>query len=171
MFSYTVNYLHNWRFVCLALASLSAFILFVAFSTQYYGGFEPCFLCNIQRYPHFLVVAFGFLGFFIKLLDKQRKRLLWLIGLCLLTSSGTGFYHAGIEYGIFSGFSACSNLATETTIGALHKRLLETEMVRCSEVTVSFFGLSMAVYNGLISLGAGIIAFISTKVQLEDIYD
>lgn len=171
MFNYMINYLRNWRFACLALASLSATLLIVALSTQYYGGFEPCFLCILQRVPHFFVVAFGSIGFLKTLVDKHRKRLLLVIGLCLLTSSGTGFYHAGIEYGIYSGFSTCSSLATETTIESLHRRLLKTEIVRCNEVIISFFGLSMAVYNGLISLGAGILAFISIRDRPKGVYD
>ena len=172
MFNYVINNPHDRRFSCLALAALSAILLSVAFSTQYYGGFEPCFLCRIQRVPHFFVVVLGCTGFFFTTLsDKNRKRLLWLIGLCLFASSGTGFYHSGIEYGIYSGFSSCSNLATETTVETLHKKLLETELVRCNTVTISFLGLSMAVYNGLISLGAAIIATLSTKAQLKGNHD
>jgi len=159
--------LDDRRLSCGALALLSAMLLAGALGSQYLGGLEPCSLCVIQRFPHVAVIVFGWLGFKQGLTDDHRKRLLWLIGLCLLGTAGVGFWHAGIEYGLYSGPSACTGTAAGTTVEALREQLMTAEIVRCDEIPWSLFGISMAGYNGLISFVAAITAFYAARNREE----
>jgi disulfide bond formation protein DsbB len=71
----------------------------------------------------------------------------------MLGSAGLAGYHAGIERGLWSGPSACAApVPTGGDAGALLDRILETPVVRCDEVAWQMLGLSMAEWNGLVSL-------------------
>ena len=43
-----------------------------------------------------------------------------------------------------------------TTVEALKKQIMSAPVVRCDEVAWSFLGISMAGYNALISMAAGV---------------
>ena len=79
-------------------------------------------------------------------------------------SAGLGGYHAGIEYGFWAGPAGCTaNLALDGDIKTLTQQLLVTPLVRCDEAPWSFFGLSMAGWNALISLDIIAVALISLR--------
>ena len=157
------NFISDNRLICGMLAVTSALLLGGALIGQYIGGLEPCSLCVIQRYPHIAVIIFGWLGYKRGLSDEQRKRLLWVIGLCLFSTAGIGFWHAGIEYGLYSGPSGCTGSIDGDSVETLRSQLLNSEIVRCDLIPWSLLGLSLAVYNGGISFMAGILAFYTAQ--------
>lgn len=80
--------------------------------------------------------------------------LLALIGLIFLIGAGLAGYHVGVEYKWWAGPSGCgggTGLADNTE--ALLQALQNEKIVRCDEVAFTLFGLSMAGYNFLASLG------------------
>lgn len=157
------NFISDKRLICGALTVTSALLLAGALLGQYIGGLEPCSLCVIQRYPHIAVIIFGWLGCKRGLSDEQRKRLLWVIGLCLFSTSGIGFWHAGIEYGLYSGPPSCTGSIHSDSFETLRSQLLNSEIVRCNIIPWSLLGLSLAVYNGFISFMAGVLAFYTAQ--------
>jgi disulfide bond formation protein DsbB len=127
----------------------SAAMLLGAFAFQIFGGMPPCHLCIWQRWPHGLAFGVGLLAFFVP------NRWLHLLGAALvLGGSGIALYHTGVEQHWWLGPTTCtsqsiSGLSSE----ALMSQILNAPLVRCDEIPWSMFGLSMASWNGIISLG------------------
>ena len=126
-------------------------LLALAYVFQYGFGFWPCTMCYWQRWPHWLMLGLGILGFLP--LQAPHKILLMLAAAVLLASAGLGLWHSGVERGLLPGPTGCSGgLALDGDPAAVLDRLLTTPAPRCDEVTWSFLGMSMANWNGIISL-------------------
>ena len=132
-----------------------ATLLAGAFGSQYLGGFYPCEMCWWQRWAHIAALAFALLSF-APMPDKGRS-LVWLAAAAILTSGAIGVYHAGVEVGIFEGFTECTSEASGATAEEMLKQIMESPMVRCDQVQWSFLGISMAGWNAILSLGFGLV--------------
>tara|TARA_A100001015_G_C14759122_1_gene620656 strand:- start:408 stop:692 length:285 start_codon:yes stop_codon:yes gene_type:complete len=74
------------------------------------------------------------------------------------------FYHLGIEQGFFSESLVCNLGKVETDLTANDLlRELEKKTISCKEVTIRFFGLSLATINTVISFFLGAIIFREVK--------
>lgn len=125
----------------------SASLILGALYFQVFHGLAPCTLCIWQRIPHMLVLVIG-LGAL-----AWWPRLGLLCALIILAGSLIAFYHVGIEEGWWQGFMSCTADIGEKTID----EIFETSPVRCDEVAWRFFGISMAAWNGIISLALAIL--------------
>ena len=136
------------------LGAISFFMISFALISEYVFGFAPCSLCLIQRYPHILVsitsvwlIFFRTHNFFIYPLNTL------IIALSIILAS----YHVGVEQSIFQGPQSCSSsnisLISEKSAEALLQDILNTSIMRCSNVTWSFLNLSMATWNLILSIG------------------
>jgi disulfide bond formation protein DsbB len=127
-----------------------------ALGSQYLGGLHPCEMCYWQRWPHGAAILLAGLSF-TAAADSSRSRALTLSAAAAIAASGIiGAYHAGVEAGIFEGFTTC------TAVGGLTlEDLMKVPLVRCDQIQWSLFGISMAGWNALLSLGgtATILAF------------
>nr|WP_040618581.1 disulfide bond formation protein B [Roseovarius nubinhibens] len=138
------------RNVLIGLASLGSLALLVgAFGFQHLGGLPPCKLCIWQRYPHALAVLIGVAAVAI------RGRLLPLLGLAAaLTTAGVGLYHTGVERGWWEGPTTCTSSGTSgLSADDLFDKIMTAPVVRCDDVAWELLGLSMASWNGILSLG------------------
>ncbi|MCE8511603.1 disulfide bond formation protein B [Ruegeria pomeroyi] len=140
------------RLVLLA-AGGSAALLLAAWGFQYLGGMAPCKLCIWQRYPHGAAVLIGAVT-----LATGWGILPWAGALAALTTAGIGLYHAGVEQGWWEGPTTC----TSGPIGGLSAeqlmaQIMEAPLVRCDEIPWDLFGISMAGWNGLVSLGLALV--------------
>ncbi|WP_238371283.1 disulfide bond formation protein B [Heliomarina baculiformis] len=136
------------RILVLIAAGGSAALLLGAFGSQYLGGLAPCKLCLWQRWPHGAAVVIGVLAFFV-----PAPALIWLGALAAATTSGIGFYHAGVEQGWWEGPTTC----TSGPIGGLSseqlmEQIMNAPLVRCDDIPWELFNISMAGWNALISL-------------------
>ena len=131
-----------------ALAVLApAVALAAAFGSQYLGGLTPCEMCWWQRYAHMAALAFALLALFM-----PARALVWLAALAIAVSGAIGFYHAGVELGLWEGMTLCTaNGATSL------QDILATPLVRCDQVQWSFLGISMAGWNAILSLGSALL--------------
>lgn len=130
---------------------VSASLLAAALAFQYIGGLQPCTLCHWQRWPHMAVILFGFV--FLLTSGRFAGLVLLLISLAALTTAAIGFWHAGVELGWLQGPTACSGgFDMKGEPAQLVDKLLAGPVVRCDEVPWSLLGISMAGWNGLISL-------------------
>jgi len=133
----------------------SAAMLLGAFGFQHIGGYAPCKMCLWQRWPHGAAVIVGLL-----LMIGGPRPLVWIGALAAAVTGGIGIYHAGVEWGFWSGPSSCSGGGLD--LGAMSgSDLLSMDapvgLVMCDEVVWTLAGLSMAGWNAVISLGlAGI---------------
>ena len=137
----------------LAAALGSALMLAGAFAFQHIGGMAPCKLCLWQRWPHGAAALIGAAALFLPF-----RTLAALGALAALTTAAIGFYHAGVELTWWEGPSTCtSGSIADLSTDELMNQILEAPLVRCDDIAWSLFGISMAGWNGIVSLGlAGI---------------
>lgn len=133
----------------IAAAGGSAALLLAAFLFQHWGGMAPCKLCIWQRYPHVIAVAVGALA-----LLSARVPFILAGAAATLATAAIGLYHVGVEQGWWQGPSTCSaGPVGGVSADDLFNQIMTAPLVRCDEIPWSLFGLSMAGWNALISLG------------------
>ena len=133
----------------LFLATLgSALLMASAYAFQHIGGMAPCKMCIWQRYPHVIAIVIGGIAL------ATGTRWLALCGAAAAaTTSAIGFYHAGVEQGWWEGPSTCTSGAIDNlSPDALLDQILSAPLVRCDDIPWEMFGISMAGWNGLVSL-------------------
>jgi len=148
-----VNHLRSQTTACLLIALGAAFALAAAWYFQLVVGLAPCPLCLTQRIAYYIAVPAA-LG--LALLATRGQRTLARLGLALLTllmlgNAGIAGYHAGIEWGLWTGPTACSGSAP-VVVSDIMSALKTAHVPRCDEAAWRLFGLSMAGWNALIAL-------------------
>lgn len=134
--------------LALAATAGSALLLGGAFAFQL-AGYPPCTMCLWQRWPHAVAIAIGLL-----FLALGQRVLLWAGAAAALATSGVGFFHAGVEQGWWEGPTTCtSGSIDDLTPEQLLEKILNAPLVRCDEIAWQFAGISMAGWNGILSLG------------------
>ena len=149
------------RLIALFLPSA---LLAGAFGSQYFGGLHPCELCWWQRYAHMVAIVPAVLAI-SPVADARKARLFVLLAALAIGASGLiGLYHAGVELKLLPGFTTCtSSVHGGSTADAL-KQIIATPFVRCDEIQWSLFGISLAGWNAIISLGgAALITVLTLK--------
>jgi disulfide bond formation protein DsbB len=133
-----------------------------AYGFQYFGGLYPCEMCWWQRYPHAAAILLAALAFTAPAASR-RSRLLTLLAAAAIAISGLiGVYHAGVELKIFPGFTTCTSTAKAASTQELLKQLMAVPLIRCDQVQWSLFGISLAGWNAIMSLGgAAIVAWLT----------
>jgi len=81
-----------------------------------------------------------------------------VIMIAMLIVAGMSIYHAGVEWKFWPGPTECSGAATLGPAGGLMDRLKDIVVVRCDEAAWRLFGISLAGYDVLISLGLAAVA-------------
>jgi disulfide bond formation protein DsbB len=143
---------------------LPAGLLAGAYGSQYLGGLVPCEMCHWQRWPHWAALGLAIGAFLLARMPDRGRSLVWLAALAIFTSGGIGVYHSGVEMGIISGATPCSQVPTAQNAEALYADLMSRSMVRCDEIQFKALGISMAGWNAIISIsGALVIAWLSLK--------
>ncbi|MCB1361885.1 MAG: disulfide bond formation protein B [Rhodobacter sp.] len=141
--------MRDWSLASLAGLG-SAALLAGALFFQYVVGLAPCELCILQRWPHLVAFILGVIVWFFPAV--------WIMGLGALaaaTASGLGVYHTGVERGWWQGPTTCSGSGDITQLSPqqLLDQILAAPVVRCTDVAWEMFGLSMASWNAILSLG------------------
>lgn len=153
----------------LGLASLA--LLAGAWGFELIGHLVPCKLCLLGRWPHYAALPVALFA-----LVSERAQLRWLgvaslAGLAglYLWATGLSIYHAGVEWGWFLGPNDCGGgSSTAGSARDLLKQLETVRVVSCTQAAWRLFGLSLAGWNGLISLGlAGVAALGLRKAWRE----
>lgn len=143
----------NWPF---AAGLASALLIASAHAFETFGGLAPCMLCLKQREVHWGIVALAAVSFVV----LRRKPEFWslayiALGLAFLVSFAVASYHVAVEMKLV--MAQCeggdlSNLAPLGESGPL-------ELPSCDTPAWTLFGISMAGYNALISLGLAGLSF------------
>jgi disulfide bond formation protein DsbB len=130
-----------------------------ALGSQYIGGLYPCEMCYWQRWPHGAAILLA-LGAIVSPIGAPRTRpLVLLAALSIAISGAIGVFHAGVELEYWEGITRC------TATGATSlEDIMNVPLVRCDQVQWSLFGISMAGWNAIFSLGgAALIAFLAGR--------
>ena len=125
-----------------------------ALGSQYIGGLHPCEMCYWQRWPHAAAILLAGLAFTAPASSPRARTLTLLAALAIAISGAIGVYHAGVELGIFEGFTTCTTTTRAASTEELLKELMKVPLVRCDQVQWSFLGISMAGWNAILSLGS-----------------
>ena len=136
-----MNYMNSLRL----LAFASGLILLGAYGFQW-AGYAPCELCYIGRWAHYAGVIFG-LG--LSFVPHARRYGLLMLAIIFMANVAFSFWHAGIEWHFWTGPTAC------TGGGGLSGSLPNFEqmnVVQCDSPAIRILGLSLAGWNGVISI-------------------
>lgn len=124
-------------------------MLIGALGFEHIGDLPPCKMCYWQRYAH---LAAAMIGVLVWVYPKEVS--FYLGALAAFVSAGLGGYHAGVEQKFWEGPTTC----TSSPIGGLSTddllaQIMNAPVVRCDEIAWDLFGISMAGWNMIISLG------------------
>ncbi|MEO9130291.1 MAG: disulfide bond formation protein B [Sphingomonas sp.] len=127
-----------------------------ALAFQYLGHLYPCEMCWWQRYPHIAAIVLAALAFVAPGMGAKRALVL-LAAFAIIVSGTIGVYHAGVEYHWWRGITECSSTMTGSggSVDDMLKRIMSAPVVRCDVAQWTFFGVSLAGFNALLSLGGG----------------
>jgi len=142
------------------VASLgSAMMLAGAIGFQIIGEMPPCKLCLWQRWPHGAAVLIGLLAMLLPF-----RALSYLGALAAATTAAIALYHSGVELNWWEGPTSCtSGSVSGISVDDLMKQIMAAPVVRCDEIPWSLGGISMAGWNGIISLGLAVIWLVSAR--------
>ena len=93
--------------------------------------------------------------------SKRSLTLTWLAAIAIAVSGAIGVMHVGVELGWWEGLTTC------TTSGATSlEDIMKVPLVRCDDVQWSLFGISLAGFNAIFSLGgAALVAILLGKAR------
>ena len=143
---------------------ISGGLLVGAWTFQYGFGYPPCTMCYWQRHAHKIVLGVAAVAIALQLGGKPMLKLFnTFLALAFLGSVYMAFWHVGVEFKVFEGPQTCAaggsldGFDVNDPLGGLDKKI---KGPACSEALWHFLGLSMAAWNGIISLfGAGLMLF------------
>jgi disulfide bond formation protein DsbB len=140
-----------------ALGVLALLLILGALGFQYIGGMPPCEMCHWQRWP---LIAASVVGILSGAFVKRDDAMFWIALLVILlvaTSGAIGVDQAGLEWKWWAGPQACTgNRIDFHGLSGLNV----AGQVRCDLPSFRLFGLSLAGYNALISLGSALLGFV-----------
>ena len=148
----------RWPWAILALA---AALLVAVHAFETFGGYPPCELCLHQREAWWTAGGLAAAGL---VAIRFRPSVAWLVcaalALVCAVSTAVAAYHAGVEWKWWPGPTTCtgrfSGPVTGKDVADLLSGAVKVHMVRCDEAAVRWFGVSMAGWNAVVSLGASV---------------
>jgi disulfide bond formation protein DsbB len=141
------------RLAPLLILLASAAVVGGALLSQYVGGLQPCELCLYQRWPYYGVILITVVAVAVGR-SGLTGAILALAALAFLIGAGLAFYHVGVEQHWFAGPTACTGGgAADDSLEDFRRRLLAQQPVACDQPQWTLFGVSLAGWNLLASLG------------------
>jgi disulfide bond formation protein DsbB len=135
-----------------------------AWSSEIWGGLNPCEMCWWQRYGHIAGLGFALLSLLLARLPDRGRSFVWLAALGIFASGAIGAYHAGVEAKVFEGFTQCTSTASAASAEDFLKQVMGAPLTRCDQVQWEFLGISMAGWNAIVSIGfASLILWLSLR--------
>lgn len=116
-------------------------------------GYQPCDLCYEQRDAYYAGLPLAIVAL---LLSRSAPRLTAAVFLVLAVvfaaNVALAFYHSGVEMKLWQGPTACTGAALSSDGGDLLSAIDKVKVVRCDDVGLRVFGLTLANWNVFISL-------------------
>lgn len=136
-----------------------------ALGIQFIGRYEPCEICHWQRWPLYGAIFLGLVGGYVARQQSAQVKQAVITGTILLValSGAIGVYHAGIEWMWWPGPTHCTGnlyvLGAPVDPNAY-------KVVPCDKPALFIpagWGLSLAAWNALISLGTALVAAVIVR--------
>ncbi|MBP6030249.1 MAG: disulfide bond formation protein B [Sphingobium sp.] len=131
-----------------------ALLLGGALGSQYVGGLYPCEMCMWQRWPHLVAIFFALDAYALKARPPIALLFTVFAALAIGVSGAIGVFHAGVEYGWWQGLTECAASGSGGTTQDMLNSILNTPLIRCDVPQWTLWGISLAGFNALFSLGA-----------------
>jgi disulfide bond formation protein DsbB len=146
-----------------------AALLAGAIGSQVLGGLYPCEMCHWQRWGHYAALGLALVSLAFRRQPSGGRLFVWLAAAAILASGAIGAYHAGVEAGLFEGFTQCTARATGGSNAEILADIMATPLIRCDEVQWSWLGISMAGWNAIISIGSALVMawLLTTRSRLR----
>jgi len=149
----------------LALATIAG-----AWGSQLFGGLVPCELCLAQRQAYYwgLPVLALILIFWNRLpLTVWYVAMLIAVGI-FVWSAYMGAYHAGVEWKWWPGPASCTG-GGAVNADQLHAFMsgAKLNVPQCDQAAWRMFGISMAGYNAVISLGLAVLSVLAVRQERD----
>jgi disulfide bond formation protein DsbB len=133
---------------------IPAGLLAGAWGSQLIGHLYPCEMCHWQRWPHYTALPIALLAF---LPGMPQRLLVALAALAIAVSGAIGLFHAGVEYHWWQGFTHCTSTMSAVNGGNILDAIMKAPPIRCDVAQWTLFGISLAGFNAIISLGGALI--------------
>jgi disulfide bond formation protein DsbB len=167
MRSLSKSLLDHWPLVG---ACASAAMLAGAHAFETFGGLAPCHLCLYQRDVYWVALSVGVAGFILGYMRLKwvRRAADALLALIFLVGMGVAAYHAGVEWKWWPGPASCTGGGT-VNAGQLAAFLNGTKVTvpQCDQAAWTMFGISMAGYNAVISLGLTVLSLLAVRRERD----
>ena len=145
----------NSRLSAPVVALLAPLLLYGgALVSQYGFGLHPCEMCYWQRWPHQAAIILALLALLLRRNDKAVRALTLLAAVAIAVSGAIGIFHAGVEYGFWEGITTC---ATGGAGPVSLDSIMNAPLIRCDTAQWTLFGISLAGFNAIFSLGAAVL--------------
>jgi disulfide bond formation protein DsbB len=140
------------------IALIGAAALGAALWFEHALGYVPCALCLWQRWAYYIGIPLALL-LASGVLPRGMVAAGFIILALVFAANGTlGVWHAGIEWKLWAGPSACSAGAAGPSSGSLIEDLKATRIVPCDAAAWRFLGLSFAGWNAVVSAAIAVLA-------------
>lgn len=149
------DFIDHPRAVPIAVVLIAAAALGTALAAETWGGLSPCVLCIYQRYAYLGAFSFGLAALALGPVPTARRLLLAGAGLAFLAGAAVAAFHVGVEQQWWRGTAECHAPVFDLALSPqeLREQMLDTRFVPCDVIPWSLFGISLAGYNLLASLG------------------
>jgi disulfide bond formation protein DsbB len=151
----------------LALAGTLA-VLGGAFAFQYLGGLAPCEICLVERWPYYATIPVALLAASPHPRAADLRVGGCVVALIFLAGSAVAFYHVGVEQHWFAGPTACTGSGGAASIDQLRALLLTQQPVRCDAPQWSLFGVTLAGFNLIASVGLAALGGVSSRLARRE---
>ncbi|WP_336276610.1 disulfide bond formation protein B [Bartonella sp. CB178] len=136
----------------------------IALGFEHIGGYIPCNLCLIERFPYYISLPFlllAGLGAWFSRMSFGVQFLFFCVFVLMILNLILALYHVGIEYSLWPAPPSCGSSATilTTDVNQLLSQLNNTHPPSCSEASVRFLLLSFAGWNAISGLFYASISF------------
>ena len=139
-----------------------ALLLGGAVFSQYVLGLHPCEMCYWQRWPHWAALAFALLGLMARK-EGWADYLIYIAAIAIAISGLIGGFHAGVEYGWWEGVTSCATNIEAGSSQDMLDAIMNAPLIRCDKAPWTMFGISLAGYNFLLSIGTALTIWMLLK--------
>lgn len=153
MFFHRYNTLPS-KVIFLFLGIVSLTILSTTFLMEYGFKIPTCHMCVLERYPYLSASVLSFSLYFIPPGTLSHGIFKYCLFSAFLTSTLLSSYHIGLEHGGFELPSFCKPAPLSAhSVEVLREKIMNQKtVIPCNAIPIRIFFLSLAEWNGLISL-------------------
>ncbi len=126
-----------------------------------YLGYAPCELCLKQRYAYYAGIPLAAAALLAERAGMRSYAIgaLALAGVFFALNALFAVYHSGVELKWWPGPADCTGaFNAPASLEDFRKQLQSVQVVRCDEVALRVFGLSLANWNAPISAALALAA-------------